>query len=133
MYCILTAPFIYYDHLLTKKINTQERIISQWTSVQAELASFSFPQIGSISHFSKDGDAVSTIGPLATAVTERFSSGGPFATCEQYFAAVGEARYTNARKGDPPGQLDPTGSDGFGIRGALRFLRCRGWDRDVLG
>ncbi|KAF2003179.1 hypothetical protein P154DRAFT_592234 [Amniculicola lignicola CBS 123094] len=102
------------------KINTQEHIISQWTSVQAELATFSFPQIGSISHFSKDGDGVVTIGPLAAAVAERFPSGGPFATCEQYFAAVGEARYTSARK-DASELAEPDESDRFCVLGAFVF------------
>ncbi|CAI6336591.1 unnamed protein product [Periconia digitata] len=68
--------------------NTQERIISQWASVQAELATFSFPQIGSISNFSKEDDGVVTIGPLAAAAAERFAFGGPFATCTFVFCDI---------------------------------------------
>ncbi|KAF7879575.1 hypothetical protein EAF04_000770 [Stromatinia cepivora] len=45
------------------------------TSVQAELATFTFPQIGSISHFSKYAGA--TIGKLSTAVAEGLSNEGP--------------------------------------------------------
>ncbi|KAF2827129.1 hypothetical protein CC86DRAFT_416984 [Ophiobolus disseminans] len=58
----------------------------------AELATFSIAQIGSIPHFSTEGDGVATIGPLAAAFAERFPSGGPFTTSQQYFAAVGEVR-----------------------------------------
>ncbi|KAF2110374.1 hypothetical protein BDV96DRAFT_583911 [Lophiotrema nucula] len=95
-------------------IHTQEHIIAQWTSIQAELATFSFARIGSISHFSKEGNGVVIIGPLAAAVAERFPSGGPFTTSQQYFAAVGEARYTSARN-------DASESDRFCVLGAFVF------------
>ncbi|KAF1962555.1 hypothetical protein CC80DRAFT_531399 [Byssothecium circinans] len=101
-------------------IHTQEHIISQWISIQAELATFSFPQIGSISHFSKDGNGVVTIGPLAAAAAESFPSGGPFATSEQYFAAVGEARHTSARK-DVSESDEPDESDKFCVVGTYVF------------
>ncbi|KAF2013272.1 hypothetical protein BU24DRAFT_442411 [Aaosphaeria arxii CBS 175.79] len=101
-------------------VNTQEHIIARWTSIQAELATFSFAQIGSISHFPTDGQDVPTIGPLAAAVAENFSSGGPFATSQQYFAAVGEARYTSARKDiSEAGELGE--SDRFCVLGAFIF------------
>ncbi|PSN68260.1 hypothetical protein BS50DRAFT_665880 [Corynespora cassiicola Philippines] len=77
-------------------MSIQEHIISQWTAVQAELATFTFNQIGSISHFSKDGN-IATIGPLAAAEAENFPSNGPFKTSEQYFEAVGSARLQSVR------------------------------------
>ncbi|KAK0127973.1 hypothetical protein ONS96_007467 [Cadophora gregata f. sp. sojae] len=79
-------------------ISTQEHIITQWTSVQAELATFTFPQIGSISHFSKDTGAI--IGKLSTAVAEGLSDEGPFTETWDYFAAVADARFRQACRSD---------------------------------
>ena len=70
--------------------------MSQWASVQAELASCTFELIGSISHFSEESGP--TIGRLSVAVAEGFTNGGPFWTAHDYFAAVGEARYRKARE-----------------------------------
>jgi hypothetical protein len=86
-----------HDDELTNQINTQERIITEWTLIQAELSTFSFPQVGSISHFSKDNNSEPTIGPLAFAPAEHFPSSGPFPTSEQYFTALASARYTTTR------------------------------------
>lgn len=101
-------------------MHSQEHIIAQWTSIQAELATFSFAEIGSISQFSKEGNGMATVGPLAAAVAERFPSGGPFTTSQQYFAAVGEARYTSARK-DASEFEEPDESDRFSVLGAFVF------------
>jgi hypothetical protein len=81
-----------------EQISTQEHIITQWTSIQAELATFTFPQIGSISHFSKDTGAI--IGKLSTAVAEGLSNDGPFTEAWDYFAAVADARFRHACKTD---------------------------------
>ncbi|KAF2277725.1 uncharacterized protein EI97DRAFT_499987 [Westerdykella ornata] len=76
-------------------LHTQEYIIAQWTSIQTELATFSFPKIESISHFN---GAEPTIGPLGAAVAEGFPRPGPFNSTHEYFTAVGQSRYTLARK-----------------------------------
>lgn len=60
----------------TLEVSTQERIFAQWTSVQAELAALTFPQIGSISHFSTDTGPV--IGPIASSPIDRLVAAGPF-------------------------------------------------------
>lgn len=63
---------------------------------------------------------MATIGPLAAAVAERFSSAGPFTTSQQYFAAMGEARYTSARDdASESDELDE--SDRFCVLGAFVF------------
>jgi hypothetical protein len=67
-------------------------------SVQAELATFTFPQIGLISHFSKDTGAI--IGKLSIAVAEGLSDKGPFKEAWDYFAAVAEAKFRQAYKND---------------------------------
>ncbi|PVI04277.1 hypothetical protein DM02DRAFT_586500 [Periconia macrospinosa] len=101
-------------------INTQEHIIAQWTSIQAELATFSFDRIGSISHYSQEEKGVVTVGHLASAVAERFPSGGPFTTSQQYFEAVGEARYRSALK-DASESDEGDASDRFCVLGAFIF------------
>ncbi|RDL40602.1 Uncharacterized protein BP5553_00581 [Venustampulla echinocandica] len=79
-------------------ISKQEHIITQWTSIQAELASFTFPQIGSIAHFSKDKGAM--IGKLSTAVADSLPADGPFADIWDYFAAIAEVKFRQACKND---------------------------------
>jgi hypothetical protein len=79
-------------------MQTQEHIITQWTSVQAELATLCFPKIGSISHFSAEGSGEAIVGPLGASVAEGFRTSGPFHTSHEYFTAVGEARYMAALK-----------------------------------
>jgi hypothetical protein len=79
-------------------VDTQENIITQWTAIQAELATFCFPKIGSISHLFGEGCCETTIGPLGAAVAERFRTPGPFNSSHEYFTAVGEARFIAARK-----------------------------------
>ncbi|KFX90719.1 hypothetical protein V490_06300 [Pseudogymnoascus sp. VKM F-3557] len=82
-------------------ITTQEHIITQWTSIQAELARFSFEQIGSISHFAKDTGA--TIGKLSTAVSEGPLNEGPFSDTQDYFSTIADARFRQACKDDVDG------------------------------
>jgi hypothetical protein len=57
-----------------------------------------FPQIGSISHFSNDTGAI--IGKHSTAVAEGLSDEGPFTEGWDYFAAVAEAKFHQACKND---------------------------------
>ncbi|KFZ14755.1 hypothetical protein V501_03062 [Pseudogymnoascus sp. VKM F-4519 (FW-2642)] len=76
--------------------STLEHIIMQWTSIQAELAAFSFPKIGSISHFSK-GTGV-TIGRLSVAAAEGLSNEGPFTESWDYFSAIADARLQQSLK-----------------------------------
>ncbi|KAI9695936.1 MAG: hypothetical protein M1820_008348 [Bogoriella megaspora] len=68
----------------------QERIFSQWTAIQAELATVTFPQIGSICHVSETGEA--TLGRLSSAPFEGLPQVGPFADAVSYFRAVAEGR-----------------------------------------
>ncbi|KAF2498506.1 hypothetical protein BU16DRAFT_570967 [Lophium mytilinum] len=77
-------------------IQDQEHILTQWTSIQAELASFSFPTIGSIAQFTAETGP--TIGKLASAAAEGFEAAGPFLSAHEYFTAVGNARYLEASK-----------------------------------
>ncbi|OBT42934.1 hypothetical protein VE00_07302 [Pseudogymnoascus sp. WSF 3629] len=76
--------------------STLQHIITQWTSIQAELATFSFSMIGSISHFSKDTGA--TIGKLSVAASEGLSNEGPFIESWNYFSAIADARLQQALK-----------------------------------
>ena len=85
--------------IILGQISTQEHIISQWTYIQAELATFTFPQIGSISYVSETGSAV--IGELSTAPADGLANCGPFSDAAIYFTAVGEARFRNACKNSP--------------------------------
>lgn len=62
--------------------------MTQWTRAQAEIATLSFPCIGSISSVSATGEPV--IGRLATAMTEGFVNHGPFSSAAEYFHAVAD-------------------------------------------
>ncbi|KAJ8126132.1 hypothetical protein O1611_g7507 [Lasiodiplodia mahajangana] len=72
---------------------TQEHIITQWTRVQAELATLAYPQIGSIASISESGEPI--IGKLATAPAEGLSDTGPFYSAADYFTTFGNAATTN--------------------------------------
>ncbi|KAI1127359.1 hypothetical protein F5Y10DRAFT_242859 [Nemania abortiva] len=74
-------------------ITTQEHIITQWTRVQAELATLAYPQIGSISSISESGEPI--IGKLATASTGGLEEAGPFSRAVDYFTALGNAATNN--------------------------------------
>ena len=64
-------------------------MIAQWTMTQAQLATLTFPQIGSICHITESGEPV--IGKLSTAASEGLDPQGPFSTVAEYFTAIGEA------------------------------------------
>ncbi|KAJ2989404.1 hypothetical protein NUW58_g3484 [Xylaria curta] len=72
---------------------TQEHIITQWTRVQAELATLAYPQIGSISSISESGEPI--IGKLATASTGGLRETGPFSRAADYFTSLGNAATNN--------------------------------------
>ena len=61
----------------------------QWTMVQAELATLTYPQIGSISSISKTGEAI--IDKLSCGPAEGLINQGPFSSAVDYFIAIGEA------------------------------------------
>ncbi|ATY63594.1 hypothetical protein A9K55_008939 [Cordyceps militaris] len=69
--------------------SVQQQIMTQWTRVQAELATITLPQIGSISSLSPTGEPI--IGRIASAAAEGFWNSGPFNTSAEYFAAAGQA------------------------------------------
>ncbi|KAK3372046.1 hypothetical protein B0H63DRAFT_503437 [Podospora didyma] len=65
-------------------ILAQEHIFTQWTSFQAELAAFTFPQIGSISQFSADTGPI--VGAIAASWIDRIPTASPFQSRWDYFA-----------------------------------------------
>ncbi|PTB59070.1 hypothetical protein M431DRAFT_527659 [Trichoderma harzianum CBS 226.95] len=71
-------------------ILTQEHIIAQWTTVQAELATVAYPQIGTICSVSETGDPI--IGKLAAGELMKL---GPFSRASDYFTALGVAATNN--------------------------------------
>ncbi|UKZ76491.1 hypothetical protein TrVFT333_004197 [Trichoderma virens FT-333] len=82
------------DSLYDLPISTQEHIFAQWTAFQAELAVFTFPQIGSISQFSTDTGPV--IGAIATSWLDHLPNSGPFQSGWEYFVAMAEGFVTCA-------------------------------------
>ncbi|KAK3396720.1 hypothetical protein B0T20DRAFT_333679, partial [Sordaria brevicollis] len=75
-------------------VKTQEHIMAQWTLAQAELASFTFPTIGSISEYSpKKGP---TIGPIAAGAINGFADSGPLSSSWEYFRILADARFRSA-------------------------------------
>lgn len=100
------------------QVSTQEHIITQWTRVQAELATFTSPKIGSISSFSNTSGAI--IGELSTAPADGLANYGPFSGTTAYFTAIGQAKLAklrNACQNSSSGE-----NDGFATLGALVFL-----------
>ncbi|KAL6695870.1 hypothetical protein J3F84DRAFT_372241 [Trichoderma pleuroticola] len=71
-------------------MSIQEHIIAQWTTVQAELATLAYPQIGAICSVSETGDAI--IGKLAAGELINL---GPFSRASDYFTALGNAAANN--------------------------------------
>ncbi|KAJ4306164.1 hypothetical protein N0V88_000960 [Collariella sp. IMI 366227] len=67
----------------------QEHIMTQWTTVQAELATINYSQIGSICTVSENGEPI--IGKLSTAPLEGLTNPGPFSSTSEYFTAIGAA------------------------------------------
>lgn len=84
--------------------HTLEKIITQWTAIQAELATISFPQIGSICENSKLGGPV--LGRLSWADADGLSPGGPFNSAKDYHVAIGEAKLRRARELSKDGDSD---------------------------
>jgi hypothetical protein len=72
--------------------------------VQAELATLTFSQIGSISDVSEIGNAV--IGKLSTAAADGLVDHGPFSDAAEYFIAIGQARFFNTCINPSPDPID---------------------------
>ncbi|KAK4038016.1 hypothetical protein C8A01DRAFT_48310 [Parachaetomium inaequale] len=70
-------------------VATQEHIMAQWATVQAELATLTHSQIGTICSASEQGEPV--IGKLSSAAAEGLSNLGPFSSAVDYFTAIAEA------------------------------------------
>ncbi|POR33096.1 hypothetical protein TPAR_06722 [Tolypocladium paradoxum] len=97
-------------------VAAQEHILTQWTMVQAELATLAYPWIGSISSVSTTGELV--IDRLATASAEGLGDEGPFSSAAEYFTAVGDAAISKLDLSD----TDPKGSSmSFTKLGAFVF------------
>ncbi|KAJ8127251.1 hypothetical protein O1611_g6386 [Lasiodiplodia mahajangana] len=96
-------------------VSTQEHVFAQWTSFQAELAAFTFPQIGSISQFSRDTGPI--IGAIATSSVDGLPAAGPFHSGWDYFVAVAEGLVTHALQRKRSG----TESSPFATLGSLVF------------
>ncbi|CEJ92429.1 hypothetical protein VHEMI08083 [[Torrubiella] hemipterigena] len=70
--------------------DVQQHIMAQWASIQATLASITFPQIGSISGFQENGEPI--LGKLVTSqAAGELLNAGPFATSAEYFTALANA------------------------------------------
>ncbi|KAH6624982.1 hypothetical protein B0J18DRAFT_479693 [Chaetomium sp. MPI-SDFR-AT-0129] len=83
------------DHsIYNLPVSTQEHIFAQWMSFQAELATFTFPQIGSISQYSTDTGPI--IGAIASSSNDGLPSAGPFHSGWDYFVAVSEGLVAQA-------------------------------------
>ncbi|KAF2237031.1 hypothetical protein EV356DRAFT_481390 [Viridothelium virens] len=82
----------------------QDHIISQWTSIQTELATWTYPQIGSICHVSETGHP--TIGKLSSAPYEGLANAGPFTSTSSYLETVGEARLRSITGSEKENQPD---------------------------
>ncbi|KAK4146978.1 uncharacterized protein C8A04DRAFT_34528 [Dichotomopilus funicola] len=83
------------DHsIYNLPVSTQEHIFAQWTSFQAELATFTFPQIGSISQYSTDTGPI--IGAIATSWIDSLPAAGPFHSGWDYFVAVSKGLVAQA-------------------------------------
>lgn len=87
--------------------------MTQWTTVQASLATWTYPLIGSISSITETGEPV--INKLSTAAAEGLTSPGPFSDAVEYFTAVGEAALCRAK-------LTDTDLPHFHKLGALVFV-----------
>ncbi|RKK87875.1 hypothetical protein BFJ68_g16998 [Fusarium oxysporum] len=78
----------------TSKDSKQQRVIAQWTMIQATLATLTNPLIGSISGIAETGEPI--IDRLSSAVAEGFTSQGPFSNPVEYFTALGTAALNRA-------------------------------------
>ena len=115
-FVISCGLFIGYADPCWSQVATQEHIITQWTTVQTELATLVYPQIGSISSISETGEAV--IDKLSTASSEGCKSHGPFSSVAEYFTAIAEAAVERAQSDKRP-QENPIS---FASLGAFVFM-----------
>lgn len=72
---------------------------------QAELASFTFPMIGSISEYSRENGPI--IDPIATASINGFADCGPLSSSWEYFCNIADARFKAVLARDPNATGDP--------------------------
>ncbi|KAK5996905.1 hypothetical protein PT974_02252 [Cladobotryum mycophilum] len=91
-----TIPFLTYMHTKVqdrsvplKQATTQEHIMTQWTTMQAEHATLAYPQIGSISSILPSDEPV--IGKLAAFTVGETLDPGPFITSAEYFISIANA------------------------------------------
>ncbi|KAK0628687.1 hypothetical protein B0T17DRAFT_162148 [Bombardia bombarda] len=104
------------DHsIYNLPVSTQEHVFTQWTSFQAELAAFTFTQIGSISQFSTDTGPI--IGAIATSSIDGLPTAGPFHSGWDYFVAVAEGLVAHALRR----KRSDTESNQFATLGPLIF------------
>ncbi|XEV01762.1 hypothetical protein FSHL1_007049 [Fusarium sambucinum] len=94
----------------------QEHIITQWTAVQAMLATLTGPQIGSICDITESGEPV--IGRIASAAMENIFPQGPFQNAAHYFTAAGMGALRRAAEYDDTPRDQP---DLYSL-GAIVFL-----------
>lgn len=99
------------------QVASQDHIMTQWTKAQAQLATLSFPQIGSIITTTESGEPV--FGKLSTAAAEGLDPRGPFSTATEYFTALGKAALRRAELQDDERSRDSAHSSRLG---ALVFL-----------
>ncbi|ERS95208.1 hypothetical protein HMPREF1624_08419 [Sporothrix schenckii ATCC 58251] len=91
-------------------VHTQEHIITQWTRVQAEIATLSFSCIGSISSISKGDGEEPVLDKLAAAPLDGLDNPGPFSSTAAYFKAIADSavkreQHESSRR--PPGDRLP--------------------------
>ena len=118
--CLTALHLVFMHRSNPKQVCTQERIFAQWTSFQAELAAFTFPQVGSISHFSPDTGA--TIGAIASSSIDGLPAAGPFHSGWDYFVAVAEGLVAQAlQRNKERSSAESTTSSRFAALGPLVF------------
>jgi hypothetical protein len=78
--------------------------MAQWTTVQAELATLTHPQIGSICSISEQGEPV--IGKLSSAAAEGLSNPGPFSSAVEYFTTIAKAALHKPQQPSTNGHAD---------------------------
>ncbi|KAI9751015.1 MAG: hypothetical protein M1815_001460 [Lichina confinis] len=96
---LVKAPYMliegFYGNTL-QGAHTLEKIITQWTNIQAELATISFSRIGFICEYSKISGPV--LGRLSWASAEDLSPDGPFDSAKDYYVAFGEPKLRRAQE-----------------------------------
>ncbi|KJR90002.1 uncharacterized protein SPSK_06279 [Sporothrix schenckii 1099-18] len=102
--------FLSLSHPSLLKQFLTEHIITQWTRVQAEIATLSFSCIGSISSISKGDGEEPSLGKLAAAPLDGLDNAGPFSSTAAYFKAIADSavkreQHESSRR--PPGDRLP--------------------------